>query len=80
MPDNETLRSLLSINNPDIETIEKMFLKWSTYEEFMVFRKTHKHTGEIKHEASKMSKRGRQLVDGRGIERIISEIPSEVWL
>jgi len=28
---------------------------------------------------AKMSTRGRKLVDGRGIERIISEIPSEVW-
>ena len=28
---------------------------------------------------AKMSKRGKQLIDGRGIERIISEIPSEVW-
>ena len=26
-----------------------------------------------------MSKNGRKLVDGRGIERIISAIPSEVW-
>lgn len=28
---------------------------------------------------AEMSKRGRKLVDGRGIERIISEIPQEVW-
>lgn len=27
----------------------------------------------------KMSKRGRKLVDSKGVERIISEIPSEVW-
>lgn len=28
---------------------------------------------------AEMSKRGRKLVDGKGIERIISEIPQEVW-
>jgi UDP-2,4-diacetamido-2,4,6-trideoxy-beta-L-altropyranose hydrolase len=28
---------------------------------------------------AEMSRKGRALVDGRGIERIISEIPSEVW-
>jgi UDP-2,4-diacetamido-2,4,6-trideoxy-beta-L-altropyranose hydrolase len=28
---------------------------------------------------AEMSRRGRALVDGRGIERIISEIPAEVW-
>ena len=28
---------------------------------------------------AKMSKRGKQLIDGKGIERIFSEIPSEVW-
>lgn len=28
---------------------------------------------------AKMSKRGRKVVDGKGTERIMSEIPSEVW-
>lgn len=28
---------------------------------------------------AEMSKKGKELVDGRGIERIISEIPQEVW-
>ncbi len=28
---------------------------------------------------SEMSRKGRELVDGRGIERILSEIPEEVW-
>ena len=28
---------------------------------------------------AEMSKRGRKLVDGKGIERIISEVPKEVW-
>ena len=63
-------RAQLSYDDPDLESIERAYLDWVSYPEYMVLQGEHVHTGEKRWKAVKASKRGHDVYNWRLAKRL----------
>jgi hypothetical protein len=67
----------MSYGKPDLESIERAYLEWVSYPEYMVLQGEHVHTGEKRWKAVKVSKRGNDVYNWRLKKRLkrVEELP-----
>ena len=71
-------RALMSYDNPDLESIERAYLDWVSYPEYMIFQGEHRHTGEKRWKAVNASKRGNDVYNWRLSKRLdwVDDLPN----
>jgi len=60
-PRLEYYRALLSFDNPDLDKIIDIFIYWSKFVEYLIFRKENVYTYEKEYKAVKAAKRGNDV-------------------
>jgi len=63
-------RALLSYENPDLEKIVEAFIYWSSFVEYLVFRRENIHTYEKTYKMAKASKRGNDVYSAKLRKRL----------
>ena len=63
-------RALLSHDEPDLEVIKEAFIEWSTFDEYLIFRKENIYTSEKEWRAVKAAKRGNDVYAWRLKKRL----------
>jgi len=63
-------KALLSYANPDLEKIIEAFIFWSTFVEFLVFRRENIHTYEKDYKMAKAAKRGNDVYSAKLRQRL----------
>ena len=63
-------RALLSYENPDLERIIEAFIYWSTFVEYLVFRRENIHTCEKTYKMAKTAKRGNDVYSAKLRKRL----------
>ena len=71
-------RALMSYDKPDLEDIERGYLDWVSYPEYIVLQGEHVHTGEKRWKAVKASKRGNDVYNWRLAKRLnlVNNLPN----
>jgi hypothetical protein len=62
--------ALTSFDNPDLERIIEAFIYWSTFVEYLVFRRENIHTYEKDYKMAKSSKRGNDIYSAKLRKRL----------
>ena len=72
------IRALLSHEDHDLEDIERGYLDWVSYPEYIVLQGEHVHTGEKRWKAVKASKRGNDVYNWRLAKRLnlVNNLPN----
>ena len=75
------VRALMDMEVVNLSTIVDRYNEWVTYDEYLVFKQTHKHSGEIKFKAAMMSKRGNRYYAHRQRQRFkdFDTLPDVEW-
>jgi len=63
-------RALLSYAEPDLERIIEAFIYWSTFVEYLVFRRENIHTHEKEYKMAKAAKRGNDVYSAKLRKRL----------
>ncbi|MHA1410204.1 MAG: rolling circle replication-associated protein [Candidatus Odinarchaeia archaeon] len=80
-PRLEYYRALLSFDNPDLEKIIDAFIYWSTFVEYLIFRKENIYAYKKEYKAVKAAKRGNDVYSWRLSKRLkhVYELPKNVF-
>lgn len=61
----EYIKALCSFESPRLDEVKEKFVSWSSYKEYIVFRREHLHTGDRSYKAVKSAKRGNDVYSWR---------------